>query len=76
MASTGRTQLAAAVAAFLANRPRTQVLRQLDQGAHNTTFWHARVSTKLWGFADDFQIQGDSFGGQIVATIIDLAVYN
>ena len=48
-------RMAAVVDAFLAELPRTTVLeRETSEGG---VFWHARVLTRLWGFADDFFVR-------------------
>ena len=47
--------MAAEVDAFLAGLPRTVVLEQ-SQGKAGRV-WHARVVTRLWGFADDFFVR-------------------
>ena len=44
---TSRTALSAAVDEFLQSLPRTTVLDRINDTLASSTFWHARVTTKL-----------------------------
>ena len=52
---TAQKPMSAVVDSFLAGLPRTTILERVT--GKNSTFWHARVVTRLWGFADDFFIR-------------------
>jgi len=54
---TPRYKLSAAVDGFLDSWPRTTVLTRVNDTASDVTFWHARVTTQLWSFADDFLVK-------------------
>ena len=56
--STPRDKLSAAIDGFLDSWPRTTVLTRVNDTASDVTFWHARVTTQLWSFADDFLVKG------------------
>lgn len=64
---TSQRRMAAAVDAFLAGLPRTTILER-ETGKHGV-FWHARVLTRLWGFADDFFVRVSCEAGLHQSTV-------
>ena len=64
---TSQKRMAAVVDAFLAGLPRTTVLER-EEGKHGI-FWHARVLTRLWGFADDFFVRVSCEAGLHQSTV-------
>ena len=64
---TRQRRMAAAVDAFIAGLPRTTVLERETSDAG--VFWHARVMTRLWGFADDFFVRVSCEAGLYKSTV-------
>lgn len=64
---TSRRRVAAVVDAFLAGLPRTTVLERETSEAG--VVWHARVLTRLWGFADDFIVRASCEAGLHQSTV-------
>ena len=64
---TSQRRMAAVVDAFIAGLPRTTVLERETSDAG--VFWHARVMTRLWGFADDFFVRVSCEAGLHQSTV-------